>query len=141
MFTLPAAVLAQMRLDSQVTMRDVVSVYDLTITQDTYGQQTIASGLSVTTSGLFAHPREKQEQEKQLLQRLQNNGLLKQEVLTLLLPFGTHITTDQIVVSCGKEWDVVYTNDSMTDHYQLYVKTIVTRDIVQTPYKRKETKQ
>lgn len=137
MFTIPDSVLTQMRTQAQSTMRDTVSFYSVTVGYDAYGQEIVSSGFILTTSGLIAAPREK---EHEIITSLRDDGLLQEETNILLIPFAqSGITLDHVMVKDGREWNIISSNINVTDEYQLYHKLIITRDIVKSPYKRKNT--
>lgn len=136
-FQLSDAILAAMRSQAENTMLDDIHIYTVTVTHNMYGEQIVSSGLPTTAKGLIASLGGR---ETDLVSALKDEGLLKSQTAKLLLPFATVLETTNVIVDSGtsKEWDVIWTNHDMTDEYQLYTKAVITRDIVQSPYKDQE---
>lgn len=133
MFQLSASRLAALRAQAEGAMHDTVSFYTVDITRDLYGNETVTSGLVASAPALIAGISGK---EDEIVERLRTEGVLKTHTAKLLVPVGTDVDTNYIcVVSGGAEWDIVWSNDEITNQYQIYTKAIITRNDNITEYK------
>jgi len=133
---LPDVVLAQIRLQAETAFTDSVSFYEVSNTYSIDGTPITASGLYATVPCLVSDPSGK---ENELIANLRSAGLLKQETVKILVPFGTNLHGDLVAVIsgvAGNDWEIVSTNENLSNQFQLYSRAILTRDKIQTDYRK-----
>jgi predicted TIM-barrel enzyme len=117
------------RAQAQQFMTSIVTLFEPTITYDDYGQQIITSGTGVQVSGYVGALSGK---DKELLRSISGNytyrnGKEISHTALLLLPFGTIIEENYIVLVNNQQYDVIFTNNDTSDAVQVYTKAIITR--------------
>jgi hypothetical protein len=131
--TLTPTQLAQARAQAVAFFDTPVSVYNLTITFDGYGKQIIASGLLYAVTGYVGKVSGK---DTELLTRLGLAGTETDTMLTVLVPFENQIQNTNIVVTNGKQYHVIWHNDSTQNVNQLYTKAICIEYSIEEEKKR-----
>jgi len=120
--TLPnSTVLALMRSQANALMSTAVSIYDVTVQYDAYGQQVLSSGLAYSGSGYVGAIKGSDEE---LLNRMGYTGLATQMFVTVLIPFGYDIEIDQTIRANNTDYRVVWSNANTQDSVQIYSKAI-----------------
>lgn len=134
MFTLSPAVLARLREQAELVMQDTVTLYELTVSRDVYGTETVASGIVGSYPCYIGGISGKEEE---IVSRLRTEGQIKKHTAKCLLPHDAVISTEYVLVVSGtnREWLVVWHNADTTEQYRLHTRAILTRDDEVTAYK------
>lgn len=120
--------LALLRTQANQFFSETISVYSPTISYNEYGQDVVASGLIITTSGYIGKLSGK---DLELVKGSNNNGKINENVgmqhedfAVVMIPLGTEIQNQYIVRAQGRDWRVVWSNAYLNDPYKLYEKAI-----------------
>ena len=120
--TLPNTInLNLMRSQANALMSTSVSVYSVSVNYTAYGQQVPTSGLLYTTTGYVGAVR---GNDLQLLTQLGFDGVVKETMITVLVPFEHTINTDNIVRTNNTDFRVIWSSNFTQDSVQLYTKAI-----------------
>lgn len=103
--------LAFMRNDIQQFFPDTVVIQTVAFSYDDYGTRIEVYTPLATLSGQLSNPT---GNEQRVVSSLVAAGLIKTQAFTLTLPFGTAITTDNVVTVNSVTFDVVHVNTPMT---------------------------
>lgn len=117
--------LAQMRRLGQQVLLDHFQLLTATRSLDRYGRESISYAVAATVKGQLSGVS---GSERDLLEGLTDSGVTNLETAKLTLPWGTTLSTGQLVrkVGSGKVWDVamVVTDETMG----AYVVALLTRE-------------
>lgn len=137
MFTLSSAVLSQFRQQAELSMQQYLSAYDITITRDIYGNETISSGLLGTYKCYVGRAPSKSDTEEEIAQRLITAGVIKDKNALALLPYTVVIPSDAVIVVSGQagEWNIAADNYHISPNHRFYTRLLLNRKDGYTEYR------
>jgi len=107
--------LAGMRSVAEALLRPGFSIHNVTRSLDRFGRESVTYPVVASVRGLLESTT---GQERALLAAQSDDGVLRTESARCKMPYGTEVTTGQVVRSPdGRYWDVAHTNtDTLAAH-------------------------
>jgi len=122
-FPLPSGVMAQIRTQANQFFTELIEVYEVALSYDTYGRERETAGLLFTTSAYIGKVIGK---DKELIDEFRKmfTGTRTESFITCLWPYGNPASTLNIIKAQTDEFRIVWTNSDTSDDVRAYEKAL-----------------